>query len=225
LFFRKLKPLHGWRAFWGEVGIIVLGVLIALGAQQLLESWSWAGQVRDFREASDYELGENLTILNHRLSRSGCVDRRLSELERLLVATDGPMPKRIAPINEVDNYTYAWSVWRNKDAAVTAHLPVALRTRYATMYDEFENLDTKRIQENDVWRELGQFNLSEPLDHADRLRLTELMGRARMLNSNINYNWQYAIRGMAKGLDIRPRELPYRIDPHTDFCSPFLAPA
>ena len=30
------KPIHGWRAFWGEVGIIVLGVLIALGAQQLV---------------------------------------------------------------------------------------------------------------------------------------------------------------------------------------------
>ena len=27
------KPLHGWRQFAGEVGIIVLGVLIALGAQ------------------------------------------------------------------------------------------------------------------------------------------------------------------------------------------------
>ena len=25
------KPLHGWREFAGEVGIIVLGVLIALG--------------------------------------------------------------------------------------------------------------------------------------------------------------------------------------------------
>lgn len=93
------------------------------------------------------------------------------------------------------------------------------------MYDEFENLDTKRIQENEVWRELGQFNLAEPLDHADRLRLTELMGRAKMLDSNINYNWQYAIRGMAKGLNIRPSELPYKIDPHTDFCSPFLAAA
>ena len=32
----SIKPLHGWRTFWGEVGIIVLGVLIALGAQQQL---------------------------------------------------------------------------------------------------------------------------------------------------------------------------------------------
>lgn len=29
------KPLHGWREFLAEVGIIVLGVLIALGAEQL----------------------------------------------------------------------------------------------------------------------------------------------------------------------------------------------
>ena len=31
------KPLHGWRAFAGEVGIIVLGVLIALGFGQIVE--------------------------------------------------------------------------------------------------------------------------------------------------------------------------------------------
>ena len=31
------KPLHGWREFAGEVGIIVLGVLIALGAGQVAE--------------------------------------------------------------------------------------------------------------------------------------------------------------------------------------------
>ena len=31
------KPLHGWRALFGEVGIIVIGVLIALGAEQVVE--------------------------------------------------------------------------------------------------------------------------------------------------------------------------------------------
>jgi len=35
---RVPKPLHGWRAFAGEVGVIVLGVLIALGAQQAAEA-------------------------------------------------------------------------------------------------------------------------------------------------------------------------------------------
>ena len=31
-------PVHGWRAFAGEVGTIVLGVLLALGAQELVQS-------------------------------------------------------------------------------------------------------------------------------------------------------------------------------------------
>lgn len=31
------KPMHGSREFVGEVGIIVIGVLIALGAEQGLE--------------------------------------------------------------------------------------------------------------------------------------------------------------------------------------------
>jgi drug/metabolite transporter (DMT)-like permease len=34
--FRLPKPLHGWREFAGEVGIIVIGVLIALGAEQFV---------------------------------------------------------------------------------------------------------------------------------------------------------------------------------------------
>ena len=35
--FHLPKPLHGWREFAGEVGIIVIGVLIALGAEQIVE--------------------------------------------------------------------------------------------------------------------------------------------------------------------------------------------
>ena len=34
---KALKPLRGWRAFLGEVGVVVLGVLLALGAQQLVQ--------------------------------------------------------------------------------------------------------------------------------------------------------------------------------------------
>ena len=48
--FHLPKPLHGWREFAGEVAIIVLGVLIALGAEQLLESWRWQVRAQDARE-------------------------------------------------------------------------------------------------------------------------------------------------------------------------------
>ena len=55
--FDLIKPVNGWRAFWGEVGIIVLGVLIALGAQQVAE------RVRDRQLAS---LGSNWQVLKAR---------------------------------------------------------------------------------------------------------------------------------------------------------------
>jgi hypothetical protein len=31
------KPLHGWREFVGEIGVIAIGILIALGAEQAAE--------------------------------------------------------------------------------------------------------------------------------------------------------------------------------------------
>ena len=43
------KPLHGWRAFVGEVGIIVIGVLIALGAQQIAETIHWRFETAQLR--------------------------------------------------------------------------------------------------------------------------------------------------------------------------------
>ena len=41
----KLKPPHGWSAVVWELGIVTLGVLIALAAQQIAESLSWRQKV------------------------------------------------------------------------------------------------------------------------------------------------------------------------------------
>lgn len=54
------KPLHGWRAFVGEVGIIVIGVLIALGAEECVRAIHWRAEVHDLRQAFDHELALNL---------------------------------------------------------------------------------------------------------------------------------------------------------------------
>ena len=44
------KPLHGWREFAGEVGIIVIGVLLALGAEQAIEALHHRAQVREMAD-------------------------------------------------------------------------------------------------------------------------------------------------------------------------------
>jgi len=53
------KPMHGWRAFIGEVGIIVLGVLIALAFGQLVDAWQWRDKVSHAEAAMRLELAED----------------------------------------------------------------------------------------------------------------------------------------------------------------------
>ena len=43
------KPIHGWREFVSEVGIIVVGILLALTAEQFVENWHWQKLAREAR--------------------------------------------------------------------------------------------------------------------------------------------------------------------------------
>lgn len=75
--FQLLKPLRGWREFFGEVGVIVLGVLIALGAQQLIERRNWQVQVRQANDAFKTELLEAAGNAYERLAVQRCLQDQL----------------------------------------------------------------------------------------------------------------------------------------------------
>jgi hypothetical protein len=78
------KPMHGWRAFIGEVGIIVLGVLIALGFGQLAETIHENAIAGEARDAVRAEVRENLWWLEYRGLREPCIRKRLAELDDIL---------------------------------------------------------------------------------------------------------------------------------------------
>ena len=80
--FHLPKPLHGWRAFAGEVGIIVVGVLIALTAEQVVETIHWDRQADKARAALRSEVGkDNLPQAYVRLAIAPCVDAQLKTLQ------------------------------------------------------------------------------------------------------------------------------------------------
>lgn len=81
------KPLHGWREFFGEVGIIVIGVLIALGAEQLIEEVHQRTLRGEAQEAINGEINRNLDAFRRRAEVQGCIDARLGEVEALLTTT------------------------------------------------------------------------------------------------------------------------------------------
>src|SRR4051794_36738783 len=91
--FHLPKPLHGWREFAGEVGIIVLGVLIALGAEQVVQAVRQRSEARDAESEIRAELEQNIAKLKSRSAVRACVDKRIAELQDLIGsgATGGPI--------------------------------------------------------------------------------------------------------------------------------------
>jgi hypothetical protein len=223
--FHLPKPLHGWRDFTGEVGIIVIGVLIALAAEQVVEAAHWRSEVRHFREAVDYELGRDLGVWALMMEQRPCVARRLDDLDRLLAAsTSGHSLKLLRPIDRPASYSSYYSVWDNKGADVTGYLPLKVRLRYGELYDELHNQDVVRLSEREVWRDLARFDQPEPLDHQDRMLMRELLTRARQLDEAERGNAGY-IAGIAAPLGIRPIADPDQphLSSENSFCRPLIA--
>jgi hypothetical protein len=79
-----LKPPHGWNAVGWELGIVTLGVLIALGAQQIAEAVHDRGVAGETRAAVTDELNSNLMSLALRRAAEPCVERRLNELRAIV---------------------------------------------------------------------------------------------------------------------------------------------
>ncbi len=76
------KPIHGWRDFLKEVGIIVLGVLVALSAEQAVEALHWHTKIASAEQAMRLELRDDDDREGFvRLAVGRCLDSALVEME------------------------------------------------------------------------------------------------------------------------------------------------
>src|SRR5438309_624380 len=104
--FHLPKPLHGWREFAGEVGIIVVGVGIALGAEQIVDAIHWRHTVESESRALDADVSDMWNAMSGRIVIQGCVDRRLADISRVFSRHDAGQPLRIlGPIGRPSVWT------------------------------------------------------------------------------------------------------------------------
>ena len=202
--FHLPKPLHGWRALAGEVGIIVLGVLIALAAEQTVERLHWQSEARDFRRAVNHELSMDLVIYEMNQRQQPCTKRRLEELQSYLDRSrDGATVQLSGKIGEPLWMGQYRSVWDNKDPQVIARIPVEERLKYAALYDEFRlNAGIAQAQ-TDIWHKFVPFEEPGPLTLQDRRQLHSLISQARNLSSALDMNWPGTVKE-AHDLGIKP---------------------
>ena len=180
------KPLHGWRAFFGEIAIIVLGVLIALAAEQAVESWRWHREVVETRRAADAELTHDLGVFRHRLGQKACVENRLAGLDRWLTSwREGKPLKLKGPIGSPPAFGLHFNVWDATAGEARAHMDLETKLAYAGLYDVLKNFDTQRLKEREAWGGLGEYDEATALDHQDLLRIRGLITRIRAFNSTL----------------------------------------
>src|SRR4249919_1662542 len=222
--FHLPKPLHGWREFAGEVGIIVLGVLIALGAEQVVATIHGIAQAREFRHAVDDELAYDLGSYKQRLLLTPCVRARLAELDQVIAGDRAGHPIRMHGLSHWPvSFSLRTSVWSGRTDDVVTRLPLPTRLAYASIYDDLANYDVHRIDERNAWQELGEFDDAERLNSADLMRLRGLVSKLRWIDSIIVANWpEEAARG--RGLGIYPKRDPGDPQLNRGVCSTFLYP-
>lgn len=150
------KPLHGWRAFAGEVGVIVLGVLIALGGQQLAESVAWRQKVDAALADMNNELGSgDGPEAYERLVLHDCVARHLSSARVAIEKGDRSEARKL-----IDQFWLPNRTWDSlaRDAAnsadVAAHMPHERMLQYRIAYEMVP--DMQRLAEKELG-DLGRF--------------------------------------------------------------------
>ena len=80
----KLEPRHGWNAVAWELGVVTLGVLIALGAQQVVENLNERKIASRTRAEVTDELNSSLMSIALRGSAEPCILQRLDELRAIV---------------------------------------------------------------------------------------------------------------------------------------------
>ena len=182
------KPLHGWREFAGEVGIIVLGVLIALGAERLLEDWSWQQRSARAVAALKAELGTDYGDAAEMAIAAPCVDSQLAALEDRVVSSGVTLaPAQRYSESVYHGYTYRapsreWpdGEWQALIAeGVTSHLDPTLRQSVGLAYGYIAKLRATTHATDTLSYRLQLLALPMPLDASSRNHLVEQLEEAR----------------------------------------------
>ena len=105
----KVRPPNGWPTVWWELGIVTLGVIIALAAQQWADGRAWAGKARTTREALREELALHYSWSVEWRATLPCMLAQIDRLQRRVLASGATLEP--AP------------VFRNANFAFTVRLP------------------------------------------------------------------------------------------------------
>jgi len=190
--FKLPKPLHGWRAFAGEVGIVTLGVLIALAAQELVGEIHQRQEVAQLTGALRAELADNRARWEHVRNSDPCTLQRLDALEHWnATAPAGARLNRAYRLFLWNQHSGAWDLART--SPTTANIPLRERLIFASLYDAINNWRQMINEENANAQALNGL-LGTADQPENRRRIAYHIYLARMFVSRRQFNYDYMFK-------------------------------
>ena len=216
--FHLPRPLHGWRAFAGEVGIIVIGVLIALGAEHVMESIHWRESVSQMSEAMRSELAIDRKRVEVNLAQDGCINARLDAILRW--SASAPPGTRIANAAGPMLWNYHTSTWDITKTSPTArHFSLKEQLMYAGAYDSIANEQRYLFDEQGSWTDLAATLASADRPESRGQIEREVAGARLHLATRDSNGRSLLVRLDQLGIKADPAGLPSHTDVHR-LCRP-----
>jgi hypothetical protein len=224
--FHLPKPLHGWRAFAGEVGIIVIGVLIALSAQQFVEGLHWRGEVRQADRRIGDDVRYDLTNATERFAIDPCLRPRLAEIRDQLLQNDPNWSASTAHFSK-DLYSPGFpSVYRTParpwekaswltalNGEVLGHFAPARAEQFAELFDEVTLMEETQVEEVAAAADLGDLAFPGPMSAAERRANLKVVAKLDALDARMLLQARLLLDDAGKaGIKPDPRDLRKAID-------------
>jgi hypothetical protein len=153
----KPKPWHGWPELLKEVGTIVIGVLIALGAEQSVEWLHWRHEVHVAREAIVFDLKRLVGGAAAQDNHTVCTGRHLAEIEAVL--DQAQASRRLPPMGwpgvppQADWSLRSWSALVS--GQTLSHFPNREQIILAGLAQQLGRMQALSDTEVDDWSTLG----------------------------------------------------------------------
>ncbi len=187
------KPLHGWRALVGEVGIIVIGVLIALGAEQVVEAWQWHEKVGVVRKSLMGELANDRARWEVDMRDAPCFFGSIDKLDRW--ARDGGTGDVTAAVSRLNGFFWMHSAnWNLATGSQTLdHFPINEQLAFAALYDGLAHREVDIEKASDLF---DRVTTLAPLadDAQSRRELRSALGNLRFKIRDLTSNDKYMER-------------------------------
>ena len=158
----KPKPIHSLRELGTEIGVIVIGILIALGLEQAVETWHTNERTEVAQQAVDTEVRFNLAKANRELDMRDCMERQLAALSDAIGTDDQPEVRRLlATGGFVEPFPWTDAAWRAAVASGAAdRFDQARRRNYWLIYGTVNATDRAQDQYWDAYHRLRSIALS-----------------------------------------------------------------